>query len=91
MVNDPRIDQIAARMMSEVSSGRRLYQTRVATYVRTTHGQDLTRRNKNGNWALDPGINDAFRILSGDQVVWERSTQCWRLRKQTDKPGRMQS
>nr|WP_274534498.1 hypothetical protein [Methylobacterium sp. Leaf85] len=40
---------------------------------------------------MDKRINEAFKKLSGDRVVWERGSQCWCLRRPTDKPGRMQS
>ncbi|MBL8578893.1 MAG: hypothetical protein JNK47_16845 [Mesorhizobium sp.] len=90
MDGNPQISAVAQWMMGEVSSGKRLYQTRVAQHVRQHVDASLTSRNKNGNWALDKRINDAFRELSGDGVVWERSQQLWRLRKPSDKPGRMQ-
>lgn len=90
MEKDPRIDQAVAWIMSEVEQGHRVYQYRVARHVRETYGEDLTYKNGNGNWALDKRINKAFLKLSGDRVVWERSDQCWRLRRPKDKPGRMQ-
>ena len=88
---DPRIIQAAHWIMEEVNKGSRVYQDRVVRHVRQTLGEDLSYRNGNGNWALDKRINEEFRKISGDAVVWERSSQCWRLRKETDKPGRMQS
>ncbi|KAB7783928.1 DUF6953 family protein [Methylorubrum populi] len=91
MTNDGRIGAAAAWIMAQVETGRPIYQERVARHVRQELGEDLTYRNGNGNWALDKRINAAFKTLSGDRVVWERGSQCWRLRRPTDKPGRMQS
>ncbi|MCJ2007053.1 DUF6953 family protein [Methylobacterium sp. J-092] len=89
-IND-RIGSVAAWIMAEVATGRLVYQERVARHVRQNVGEDLTYRNGNGNWALDKRINEAFKKFSGDRVVWERGSQCWRLRRPNDKPGRMQS
>jgi hypothetical protein len=91
VTDDPRISAAAAWILSEVESGKQTYQSRVAMHVRRSFGEDLTYKNPNGNWALDKRINEAFKRLSGDMVVWERSNQCWRLRREKDKPGRMQS
>lgn len=91
MGDDERIEMAATWIMGEVETGKHVYQERVARHVRQNIGQDLTYKNGNGNWALDKRINEAFKKLSGDRVVWERSSQCWRLRKPKDKPGRMQS
>lgn len=87
---DNRVRDVVSWMMSEVESGKRLYQERVARHVRRNFGEDLTSRNSNGNWALDERITTQFRAASGERVVWERSDQCWRLRRPGDKPGRMQ-
>lgn len=89
-VDDARVGSVAAWIMGEVRAGGRVYQERVARHVRQHVGEDLTHRNRNGNWALDKRINEAFERMSGDRVVWERGSQCWRLRRPGDKPGRMQ-
>jgi len=90
MDEDQRIATAAEWIMAEVDTGKRVYQDRVARHVRQSIGEDLTYKNQNGNWALDKRINEAFKKISKDRVVWERSDQCWRLRKPNDKPGRMQ-
>lgn len=91
VTDNSRIGAVATWMMDHIAGGRPLYQEHVARHVRQHVGEDLTYRNKNGNWALDKRINEAFKTLSGERVVWERSSQCWRLRRSGDKPGRMQS
>lgn len=90
MANDGRIDAVAAWMMARIGEGRPLQQDAVARHVRQNVGEDLTYRNGNGNWALDKRINEAFKRLSGEDVVWELSGQRWRSRRPGDKPGRMQ-
>jgi hypothetical protein len=83
-------NDVAEWMVGELAQRAILYQSRVATYVRR-NAPDLTYRNNNGNWALNKSILDTFRKLTpGDEIVWSRSGQYWRHRKQTDKPGRMQ-
>jgi len=91
LTDDARIGAVAAWMMDQIDGGRPLYQEHVARHVRQHIGEDLTYRNGNGNWALDKRINDAFKRLSGERVVWERGSQLWRLRGRGDKPGRMRS
>jgi len=88
---DPRIAQAVDWMVQELASkgGNNLSQYSVARHVRENVGADLVYRNSNGNWALDPRINDLFRQRTPD-VVWIRSDQSWRQRRPKDKPGRMQ-
>ena len=77
-------------MLAEVRAGRTLYQSAVVSRVRRDLGEEFVYRNRNRNWAIVKPILDAFRKVSGDEVVWLRSRQVWRLRHPCDRPGRMQ-
>jgi hypothetical protein len=84
------IDEVAGWMRSEVVSRRRLEQETAARRIRKLFGEDFTYQNENGNWAIRKDVLAAFRTLTGDSVIWDRSYREWRQRRPTDKPGRQQ-
>jgi hypothetical protein len=53
-------------------------------------GKEFLHENENGNWAINKDVLAAFRKLTGDSVVWDRSYREWRKRLSSDKPGRKQ-
>jgi hypothetical protein len=91
VTGNERIAAFAAWIMAEASTGRLVYRERVARHVRQNVGEDLAYRNGNGNRALDKRVDEAFEKSSGGRVVCERGGRCRRLRRPTDRPGRIQS
>lgn len=49
---------------------------------------DLTYFNDKGNRAISRPVLTAFRRISAETVVWDRTWRCWRLRKPSDPEGR---
>lgn len=83
--------EIAKWMLEQFQASplKMLKQSRAVFLARQKFGAEHFYKNDNGNWAFNQGILDAFRDLSGDDVVWSRSSQKWRARKPQDPPGRM--
>lgn len=74
-------------MFDEFYKHGRLVQNTAARRIRVLFGESYVYRNKNHNWAIQKPILDEFRRLTGDHVVWSRSSQLWRLRRPTDPFG----
>ncbi|WP_459592424.1 DUF6953 family protein [Bradyrhizobium diazoefficiens] len=66
-----------------------LYQDTIVDEIHERFGPDSTRENDRGNLGIHPDVLKAFRALTPD-AVWDRNERCWRLRDQSDAPGRMQ-
>lgn len=81
--------EIAEWMLSEYQKLDRLYQSRTAYQIRTKFGEEWTFRNTNGNFGIVKPVLDEFRKLTPSDVVWSRSEQFWRKRRDHDPPGRM--
>jgi hypothetical protein len=83
-------DDVAQWMVDEVMRRGTLDQETAAHQIRMKFGKDFTYTNENGNWAIDRKVLSAFKKLTGDTVVWDRSYREWRKRQTYDKPGRQQ-
>lgn len=81
-------NQIAEWMVSQLGPSW-LRQQSAARMIRTQLGEEHVYKNKNRNWAINPDILEEFRKLTEGQVVWSRSKQAWRKRRDGDGPGRM--
>ena len=81
--------EIAEWMRIEFQKLDRLYQTRVAYQIRTEFGEEWIYRNRNGNFGIVNPVLNEFRKLTPADVVWSRSEQLWRKRRDNDPPGRM--
>ncbi|WP_412549021.1 DUF6953 family protein [Sinorhizobium meliloti] len=53
-------------------------------------GAEFTYTNENGSPAIARPVLNAFKRLSGDEVVWSRADRSWRLREHYDRVGRQQ-
>jgi hypothetical protein len=51
-------------------------------------GEEYVYQNENHNWAIRKEILEEFRRLTPDGVVWSRSEQLWRKRREYDPPGK---
>lgn len=81
--------EIAEWMFAEYQKLDRLYQSRTAYQIRAKFGAEWTFRNRNGNFGIVKPVLDEFRKLTRSDVVWSRSEQFWRKRRDHDPPGRM--
>ncbi len=83
-------DAIAERMVELLESQITLHQRNAVRVIREEFGEDFLYKNKKNRWAIDRRVLKAFNRLTGDGIVWQRSTRKWRPRRPHDKPGRMQ-
>jgi hypothetical protein len=84
------VSEIAKWMLGELQRLRVLDQNVAAYGILQRFGQKFTYTNANGNLAIDRRVLAQFRDLTGDAVVWERGTRCWRSREHYDERGRQQ-
>jgi hypothetical protein len=82
--------EIAQWMLGQIEHRECLYQQDAASEIAERFGTEFIYENANGNPAIDKRILRAFKKISGDTVVWERWDFCWRMRQETDAPGRKQ-
>jgi hypothetical protein len=60
-------------MLDTLSMRNYLYQEEAVYEIHEKFGEDFTYDNDNGNLAIRRDVLAAFRRLSGDGVVWDRS------------------
>lgn len=77
-------------MLEQIGDKKPLYQESAAWDIKKKFGGAFVYDNENGNPAIEKKVLDAFKKLSGDDIVWSRGDRCWRERGPTDKPGRQQ-
>ena len=65
-----------------------LYQEDVVGDLREQLGEQFVYQNASGNPAISRAVLRAFRKLTENTVVWERSGRSWRQRAGYDRPGR---
>jgi hypothetical protein len=80
--------EIAQWMPEEYRKHNRLDQSRAASHIRREFGEEWVYRNKQRNWAIHRDVLAEFRKLTPDDVVWSRSNQLWRQRREFDPPGK---
>lgn len=81
---------VAEWMLSQVMEQGYLYQQTAVWDIEKRFGEEFVYQNENGNQAIASNVLAAFRKLSEDSVVWERSGRNWRKRVARDEPGRRQ-
>ncbi|MHC2466687.1 DUF6953 family protein [Bradyrhizobium embrapense] len=84
------VDQVAQWMFEDVNRKGMLEQETAAHEIQRRFGKGFIYNNENGNPAIDRKVLAAFRKLSGDGIVWDRSYKAWRRRETYDLPGRQQ-
>lgn len=71
-------------MLSELRERDSLEQSVAAEEIEMRFGSDLLYINDNGNLAIEQEVLDAFRELTGNEVVWDRPEFLWRYREDAD-------
>lgn len=84
-------EQVARWMMEELQRVKYLYQEEAVFEIESKFGSEFVYMNDSGNQAIDKKVLAAFNTLTSDAVVWERRQRMWRLREDSDTPGRLQS
>lgn len=88
MAAQPTAEDVASWMYKQVREEGRIAYHRTALTIKERFGEQFTRPLESGYLGIATGVNDAFRELSEKDVVWERTDSLWRLRRDTDPPGR---
>ena len=76
--------RIAQWMLAEYRKQHYLPQALAAREIRLIFGEAHVYRNGLGNWAVNKSILQAFKTLTGEEVVWSRGFQLWRPRTAED-------
>lgn len=79
---------VAAWMLEQYERNNRLVQSSAAQGIRKNFGEEHVYKNKQRNWGINKGVLAAFRKLTPDDVVWSRSSQTWRQRRESDPPDK---
>jgi len=82
--------EIAAWMLLTFEAYGRLTQSSAVRHIRSQYGEQYVHKNKNRNYAINKEVLAEFRRITKDvDIVWSRSQQTWRRRRQGDPAGRM--
>lgn len=79
---------VARWMLDQYRRNNRLVQSSAARGIRMTFGEHHVYKNRQRNWGINKGILEEFRKLTPDDVVWSRSSQTWRQRRESDPPDK---
>jgi len=82
---------VARWMVERVTRDGLLEQAVAVAEIEEIFGAAFVYTNDRGNQALDRSVLTAFRKLTADTVVWERSERAWRRRESFDTPGKRQA
>lgn len=82
-------EKVVARwMLDQYQRQSRLVQSSAARDIRMAFGEHHLYKNRQRNWGINKGILEEFRKLTPDDVVWSRSSQTWRQRRESDPPDK---
>lgn len=88
----PTAADVAVWMLGQVEATGALYQDIAASSIAEMFGAPFVyTKESNGNLAISKEVLGAFRRLTGERVVWDRTSLCWRSRNEYDAPGRQQA
>ena len=85
-------EQDAAVLMlrTMVKLGGYLDQQEAVYTLQGEFGDRFLYYNANGNLAINADVLKAFRKITNDDVVWDKSSRAWRKRETGDSPSRQQ-
>ncbi|MFS8078806.1 hypothetical protein UDZ25_09090 [Serratia marcescens] len=92
MTLQSQLESIVKWMVTTVNTQEILYQHEVVDHIITYYGDgdDFVNMNDQGNYGINRKILALFRKASEKDVVWDREDKAWRLRYESDLPGRQQ-
>jgi hypothetical protein len=90
MSNPHTCQSVARWMLEQVDLQGDLYQDSAVIDIWKKFGQQFIYENEAGNVVISKPVLAAFRKLTIDIIVWERSERFWRRRDAADSPGRQQ-
>ncbi|MDU3156600.1 MAG: ATP-dependent RNA helicase HrpA [Hafnia alvei] len=74
--------------MSTLTADGCLYQQDVVDHLVKSGNEQHLKENADGNQALSTKVIKAFRVESGERVVWVKPDKYWRYRVNEDEDGR---
>ncbi|ENU62508.1 DUF6953 family protein [Acinetobacter lwoffii] len=75
-------------MLENLEKDGCLYQEDVVDYLVKNNQMDLLKENTDGNLALQPSVNNAFKKKTEHNIVWVKPDRYWRYRVPEDELGR---
>jgi hypothetical protein len=81
---------VAQWMFDEVNRRNVLDQETAAHQIQMKFGKEFIYEMKTEIGRSNKDVLAAFRKLTGDSIVWDRSSREWRKRHRSDQPGRQQ-
>lgn len=82
-------DEAARWMLAEYERDGFLYQEAAASHLFHLQDEALAYFDKSSNLCVGKGVLKIFNRLTPD-AVYERAGKFWRIRLETDQPGRQQ-
>jgi hypothetical protein len=82
-------DEAAHWMLAEYEEAGFLYQEAAASHLFQLQDEDLAYFDQSSNLCVGKGVLKIFNSLT-PEAVYERSGKFWRIRLETDQPGRQQ-
>ncbi len=81
---------VAEWMLSVIQEQGELTQNNAFYEINKRFGSNFTSISNSGSPSVGKSVLTAFRKISDDVVIWERSDKKWRKREFYDAPGRQQ-
>jgi hypothetical protein len=78
---------VAEWMAAEVDRKGKLYQKLAIFPIKEKFGDEFVYFEKR-HWSINQEVLEIFRKITGDKVVWVEKGRYWRLRQETDEPGK---
>lgn len=82
-------EEAAHWMLSDFETAGFLYQEGAASHLMQFRDENLAYFDKSSNLCIGKGVLKIFNKLT-PEAVYERSGKFWRIRLETDQPGRQQ-
>jgi len=82
-------EEAAKWMLAEYEAAGFLYQETAASHLFHLNDEKLAYFDKSSNLCVGKGVLKIFNSLKPD-AVYERAGKFWRIRLETDQPGRQQ-
>ncbi|HYE32104.1 MAG TPA: hypothetical protein VEH27_11795 [Methylomirabilota bacterium] len=85
------VHDVAIWMKERIESAGVLYQDEAVAEIQSRfdcESSEFLRINQSGNWSIAPNVLTIFRKMTENTVVWDRYERMWRLREDSDLPGK---
>jgi len=90
MTTNHTTNEVAAWMLAVIQEQGELTQSNAYYMINKQFGSGFTTVTNSGSPSIKSSVLTAFKKISEDSVIWERSEKKWRKREFFDAPGRTQ-